>query len=634
MRISLRVKWVIYIAILIVLSASALSFYFIGKLKTSEKAHLVRQGLNLTSNLAYNSEYGVLIANEEMLSKLIQGVTREKDVVYCVIQDLQGRILSSDGVNQGHFVFTEDFNKKALDVKTSLVQFYYSPKGVGIYDIAVPIISETKESYADELEFFAADQQFPLKTESSKIGVARVGISIASANKRIYMVQRTALIATSIVIVIAVFITYFMVGAIVTPIQRLVKGTKTLAMGNLDYRTSIQTNDEIGDLGKAFNKMTKDLKASRDELVKAKDYANNIIESMLDSVIIVSPEGRIVRVNPATVDLLGYREIELIGKGLAIIFLDGKMPFEGKRLKALIKEGKLGNYETYYQAKNGKKIPVLFSGSVMKDIYGSVICIVCTARDITDRKKTEETLQKAYTELKETQDQLIQAEKMEVVGSLASGVAHEVKNPLSIILQCVDYLLEKVKTDDKNIAMTLGHIKDSVKRADNVAKGLLDFSSLSKLNVEEYNLNAIAERALFLMKHQFDRHHIAIERQLDNDLPLVKVDRNRIEQAFINIFMNAASAMHAGGKLTIASYVSKSDNEDKTVIFHIEDTGPGIPEETLGKIFDPFFTTRREFGGTGLGLSVVMNIIERHNAKISVYNRQEGGVRVSLIFKA
>lgn len=250
-------------------------------------------------------------------------------------------------------------------------------------------------------------------------------------------------------------------------------------------------------------------------------------------------------------------------------------------------------------------------------------------------KKTEEALQKAYTQLKEIQYQLIQAAKMEVVGGLASGVAHEVKNPLAIILQGVEYLAQKIGSSDENNYMTLQRMKGAVKRANDIIKGLLDFAILSRLEFTSEDLNLVAEDSLLLVRHELDKYHVEVIREFDKNLPRVTVDRNKIEQVFVNLFLNAVHHMHGGGQLKIKTRSEHSPQDGKAVFVEVEDTGSGIAENVLDKIFDPFFTTRRGDGGAGLGLSIVRNIIDMHNGKIAIGNKKEGhGARIVLMFKA
>ena len=237
--------------------------------------------------------------------------------------------------------------------------------------------------------------------------------------------------------------------------------------------------------------------------------------------------------------------------------------------------------------------------------------------------------------LKEAQYHLIQAAKMEVVGGLASGVAHEVKNSLAIILQGIDYLSNAVSAKDENTLMTLQRMKGAIKRADGIIKELLDFSVSSQLDFTAQDLNRLLDDTLVLVRHDLDKHHIEVLKEYDKGIPTVRVDRNKIEQVFINLFLNAIQHMSDGGHINIRTYAGTTEKEGKAVFVEIEDAGAGIPKNILDRVFDPFFTTRRGAGGTGLGLSIVRNIIDMHNGRIAIGNRKEGqGTKVALMFRA
>ena len=265
-----------------------------------------------------------------------------------------------------------------------------------------------------------------------------------------------------------------------------------------------------------------------------------------------------------------------------------------------------------------------------------------------ERKRAEKELQNAYSTLKETQAQLIQAEKMNVIGELASGVAHEVKNPLATIKYGVDFLKMTLEHPNDKTELTLKSIDEAVRKANDIIKDLLDFSSLSTLNKTTEDINKIIESALHLVMHQCDNQGIQIQKDFAAGLPKLDIDRNRIEQVFVNVVVNAILAMKNGGGITIKTYSKKFTQQDAAwldrrgmnlrygdpiVIADVDDVGSGIPEENLHKIFDPFFTTRRGSGGVGLGLSIARTIMKNHNGYIEVDNRKEGGARARLIFK-
>ena len=266
-----------------------------------------------------------------------------------------------------------------------------------------------------------------------------------------------------------------------------------------------------------------------------------------------------------------------------------------------------------------------------------------------ERKKLELELVEAYQKLKDMQSQLVQSEKLKVVGGLASGVAHEVKNPLATILYGITYLSEQLKGKDEKIDLVLETIKEANERANNIIKDLLDFASVTKLNRENANLNEIVEKALFLSNHLLTKHHIATHIDFARDLPLISIDKMKIEQVVINVIMNAIFAMKESGEIMIKTFPLKliKDNpcfsnftddgfrvNDEAVVLEIIDNGCGIPQDVLDKIFDPFFTSRRAKGGVGLGLSVSKNIMDIHQGSIIIDNRKDQqGVIARLFFK-
>ncbi len=264
-----------------------------------------------------------------------------------------------------------------------------------------------------------------------------------------------------------------------------------------------------------------------------------------------------------------------------------------------------------------------------------------------ERKRYELELKSTYTQLKDAQFQLIQAEKMKVIGGLASGVAHEVRNPLSTILYGVTYINKHIKIEDKNCTLALESIKEATLQANKIISDLLDFASINKLNRQWYDLNQVIDKAVNILKHQLERFYVQIKRKSEANISQVNVDSNRIEQCIINLILNACYAMPKGGIITISlrqMNVTKSflkenslNEEDfplqsKLIIIDIDDAGTGIPNDKMTSVFDPFFTTRRAKGGVGLGLFVCRNIMEIHGGKIILQNKPDKGVRARLIF--
>ena len=249
-------------------------------------------------------------------------------------------------------------------------------------------------------------------------------------------------------------------------------------------------------------------------------------------------------------------------------------------------------------------------------------------------------------ELQDANLKLMQAEKMESIGRLAAGVAHEVKNPLAIIQMGADFLSQEMAKDE----VTGGVIKDideAVHRADTVIRGLLDFSRDKKLELTTSSINEVIENSLQLVGHEMRQRQIEVRTNLTDNLPSLQLDTNKLQQVFINLFMNAAHAMEREGILEVTSRLKALTNQadlsrdsenrfkpGETVLWvEVKDNGPGIIQEDSSKVFDPFYTTKPVGEGTGLGLSVSRNIINLHHGTMGIQNRREGGASVVIMFQ-
>jgi signal transduction histidine kinase len=285
---------------------------------------------------------------------------------------------------------------------------------------------------------------------------------------------------------------------------------------------------------------------------------------------------------------------------------------------------------------------------ITKPINPAIVLVrVRTHLALYDQNRALEHMVEVRTkELQDAQKQLIQAEKMESIGRLAAGVAHEVKNPLAIIQMGTDFLSQEMPADE-TINEVINDINDAVRRADNVIKGLLDFSRDKELRLVAGNINEVIESSLHLVAHEMRQRNIEVRSELAEELPAINLDANKMQQVLINLFMNSAHAIDRDGKLIVTSRLKTLDSSvdlaydhenrfklgEKVLWVKVEDTGTGISDEAGVKIFDPFYTTKPVGEGTGLGLSVSQNIIKLHEGSIDIHNRKLGGAVVVMMFK-
>jgi two-component system NtrC family sensor kinase len=230
------------------------------------------------------------------------------------------------------------------------------------------------------------------------------------------------------------------------------------------------------------------------------------------------------------------------------------------------------------------------------------------------------------TERMDLERQLTQAEKLSSIGLLAAGVAHEVNTPLAVISNYIQMLAKQIPADDPR-QRTIERIVKQTFRASEIVNNLLNFSRTGAAEFVEVDLNSVLEETLTLVQHPFKTAKVNVIKNYKDELPPVLGSITRLQQVFLNLFMNARDAMPTGGMLEV-----RTGAQNGSVEVEVTDTGSGIPAENLHRIFDPFFTTKATGRGTGLGLSVSYGIIKEHAGKVDVRSTPGKGTSFRLEF--
>jgi PAS domain S-box-containing protein len=350
------------------------------------------------------------------------------------------------------------------------------------------------------------------------------------------------------------------------------------------------------------------------QVQRLQDQYRVVTESLNDAVYTVDLEERITFGNAALERLTGYRVQDLVGRPSLELYTTSAVPAIMERRRQRRSGGPVPfHLEAEIRKKDGTGVPVELSVAHLI-LEGQMVGRVIVARDITERKYLEE--------------QLRQSQKLEAVGELAAGVAHELGNALGIIGSSVQYLTKSCAAGHP-FHEFLEVIHRNVAQADRTIRGLLSFARPRRPSPAPVDITRLLEGTCQLLKGEVAKQHISVVRRFAPGLPWVMADPEQLQQVFLNLLLNAVQAMPEGGVVILAAMV---DLEGKQVQIEVADTGLGIPQEHLSRIFDPFFTTKE--GGTGLGLSVSARLIRAQGGHISVSSQEGKGSIFTIVLPA
>jgi len=366
------------------------------------------------------------------------------------------------------------------------------------------------------------------------------------------------------------------------------------------------SGDEIQALAETFNLMAYSLnehitglKDTEKRLREQRQLFQTILDATPDFVSLQDRQLVYRAANKAFCKIIGRRETQVAGKTGFDIFPQQQAEIYRREDLAILETGKSLIKENKINQSSGKKWLHMVKLPVY-DTDGKIDGLLCSGRDITEFKKVQE--------------QLTQAQKMESIGQLIAGIAHEINTPVGIILGYAQLLLEEVDSQSQNY-QDLKTIEKQAKICRKVVSDLLRFSRHTDSTMEYVNLNETIEEVLSVVEHTFKLEHVSFVRDFDPDVQQIMGDKEKLKQAIINLVNNAFDAINSDGHITVTT---RYDHRADEALIRIADTGSGISPEIIDKIFDPFFTTKPVDKGTGLGLSVTFGIIQEHGGKIEV----------------
>lgn len=421
-------------------------------------------------------------------------------------------------------------------------------------------------------------------------------------------------------ILFAVTVAVFVARSIANPINRLTRTAKQMARGDLTARVEVSSKDEVGQLASSFNDMAGEvershtelatraqeledsirlLNATNRELTRTQNHLENILVNIRSGVVVIDNVGRIVRANRAAQEILGlteppdadYREVL------------GYEEFGQLVEDSLHKGISVFQREIAWNKSQNIQVPLQVSTVPLLD-GGRITGLVVTFHDLSNIRKLEK--------------QLVLQDRLAALGRLSAGLAHEIRNPLGVIKGAGELLRKRFGGLPGEEGLC-DFILEEVARLSRVVSDFLNFARPPIPELEKIDVNTVIRRSFQYLEHQKNESYVRQEFDLAHNLPPLDLDPNLFQQVLLNIFLNAQEAMPKGGTIRVRTRRMSPRN----VAVEVEDTGVGIPSESLQNIFDPFFTSKDN--GTGLGLSVVHQIISGHGGQIEVDSHEGAG---------
>jgi PAS domain S-box-containing protein len=395
---------------------------------------------------------------------------------------------------------------------------------------------------------------------------------------------------------------------LVVPIMRLDKIVAILGVGNKPVEYTDQDISVVSYLADVAWEITR-RKRAEEALKQSEEKFRGVFETSRDFTFISTLEGRILDNNEAARGFFGYSSDEIRAMNIGDFYANPEE--RAKFRETVIEKGYVDGYDLRLAKKDGTLIDSEVTVVVRKDADGNIVGFQGSVRDVTERRRMEQ--------------QLLQSEKLSTIGTMISGVAHELNNPLTAIIGNTQLLMRKAIPDE--IRAKLNIVFRESKRTAGIVSGLLAFAREHEPGRKALDINDSIRESVKLREHDMKVGNVKVAMSLAEDLPKTLGDPFQFNQVFINLINNAIDAVEGKGR---GSLSIKTSWKDDTITIEFEDDGPGIPKDVLGRIFDPFFTTKDVGKGTGLGLSMAYGILREHGGTISAESRPGDGAKLTV----
>jgi len=441
----------------------------------------------------------------------------------------------------------------------------------------------------------------PVYDQGELLGIARVSLPLTTVENSVSYVTRIIIFATGIVASLALIAAWLIARTVTRPVRQLTRAVQKITSGNLSQRVTPTTNDEIGQLSRAFNEMTSAFKTTMETIKTEQSKLANVLASMSDGVIMTDVEGEIVMSNPAAARIFGFTGTAPNNRQLIEIVRDHE-------IEEIFKKCLETSREQSVQFESSLSKSFLMASAIPLRKQSRLSGVLILVRDLTELRN-------------------LQTMRRELVGN----ISHELRTPLASIKAMTETLRSGAINDNEIAEDFLSRIEEEVDRLTQIVAELTQLSRIesgpAQLKKEAVDLNALIEEIILEMRPLADRQNITVFKDLYPNLPSLMIDKDRIRQAIINLVHNAIKFNRPGGKVTVSTSFY-----DGFISLSVSDTGIGISEKDLSHIFERFYKAdkARSGGGSGLGLAITKHTVQAHGGEIHVQSEENKGSTFTL----
>lgn len=597
-RKTIRGRLSLLFGITIVLVVALVGFFVSRRMQTEMITQARRTAVVLARSIAAASSNDFFNYNYVALEQKAEEAAREQDVAYVILYNKEGEVAAFSGQGRPD----QDQIVPPLDPEAA---------GINLVVITDHLVKGDGEHGLD------VTMPVSMSGSTQRWGTVRLGVRLDKIYRQINQTRMMIFILGITGILLGWLMASLFTRRITVPLKNLVNATVDVSEGIYDINLEVDTGDEVQDLAENFQWMAEKLRIQREaleenlrEIKDLKHFSDLVILSMTNGLMTLDKQGVVVTFNRMAEKILAILSRDVLGRTLVQIWGE-ESPLACLPESALLDGQEVSGHELHVDIEGKKRVlGVSIAPIVEADerTWGLLLLI----DDLTERRLLE--------------DRLRRADRLAAMGTLAAGLAHEIKNPLTAVRAFVQMFPERYERKDFREKFDR-IVPRELDRVNELLEDLLDLVRRPRLRIRALNVNEIITQVLETLEPEAIRRKVAVKFKGQDDFPEVFADESYFTRALHNLVLNAIQAMPGGGQLTMDTEPDLLPGGLRAVSITVTDTGPGIPPDQVNDIFNPFFTSKEK--GTGLGLAVANKIVEDHGGSLAV--KSERSVGTSMI---